>query len=78
MQLTTTSVLIFAALALGFLTGRAWQRGSRAWADLKTAKLQVTTFRAAARVLSAKAAGWALVAGTVVALSLYALAVGQR
>lgn len=75
---TLTTVLILMALAVGFHTGRTWQRGSRAWADLKTAKAQVSTFRTAARVLSTKAAGWALITATVAAVSLYVLATGAR
>lgn len=78
MHLTVTALSALTALALGFVTGRAWQRGSRAWTDLKTAKTQVSTFRTAVRVLSSKAAGWALITATVAAVWLYAVAAGQR
>lgn len=78
MQLATMSALTFTALALGFLTGRAWERCTRAWSDLKIAKGQVSLLRVAVRVLSTKAASWVLVSAGIAAWSLYTLAVKGR
>ena len=74
MQLATMSALTFTALALGFLTGRAWERCTRAWSDLKVAKGQVALLRVAIRVLSTKAVAWVLVSAGVAAWALYTLA----
>ncbi len=74
----TTVALTLTALALGFATGRAWEKCSRAWSDLKVAKGQVSAFRTAARLLSTKAAGWVLVSAVVAVWSLYTLATEGR
>ncbi|MGH3661261.1 MAG: hypothetical protein ACRDT8_08815 [Micromonosporaceae bacterium] len=74
MRLTSLATLTLIALALGFLTGRVYERAVRAWVDLRTAKAQVPILRAAARLLSANAVGWVVVSAVVAAWSLHTLA----
>ncbi|MGH3712666.1 MAG: hypothetical protein ACRDT4_04285 [Micromonosporaceae bacterium] len=78
MHLATMSTLTFTALALGLLTGRAWERCLRAWSDLKIAKGQVSVLRIAVRAFSTKAAAWVMVSAGIAAWALYTLAAESR
>ncbi|MGH3735009.1 MAG: hypothetical protein ACRDT6_05235 [Micromonosporaceae bacterium] len=75
MQLTyPLAAAALIAVTLGFTTGVLFADTRRAWKDLRLAKAQVPTLRAAARLLSAKAVGWVVVSTLVAAWSLYTLA----
>ncbi len=74
MDLTALAGLTLTALALGFVTGRVWERAARAWADYTTRKAELPILRAAARLLTGKAAGWVLISAAIAGWALYTLA----
>lgn len=45
MDLTAIAALTATALTLGFLTGRAWERAARAWADYTARKAELPILR---------------------------------
>lgn len=68
------ATVALATLVAGFVAGRRYEHAARGWADLRARKAELPILRAAARLLSAKAAGVVLLAVLIAAWSLHILA----
>ena len=65
------STLAILALVLGWVAGQRYERAARAWRDYRTRKAELPILRAAARLLTAKAAGAVALAVAVTGFALY-------
>lgn len=77
-MLSAVAVVAVSTLVAGFVTGRRYERAARGWSDYRARKAEVPILRAAARLLSVKAAGAVLLAAGVAVFSLYVMATEGR
>ncbi|MGH3734509.1 MAG: hypothetical protein ACRDT6_02630 [Micromonosporaceae bacterium] len=70
------AMALLGGLVLGWLTGRRYQKASRAWTDYRTTKASVPGFRAVAWALTRPTVLFVLVAFAVAAYALYMAAGG--
>ncbi|MGH2600500.1 MAG: hypothetical protein ACRDJ9_14080 [Dehalococcoidia bacterium] len=68
------SALAILALVLGWVAGQRYERAARAWRDYGARKAELPILRAAARLLTAKAAGAVALAVAFAGFALYVLA----
>ncbi len=73
-MLASHAAVAAACLTVGWLAGAAWEKAARGWRDYRTHKAQLPALLALARTLTARAVGFGVLAATVAALALYALA----
>ncbi len=71
------AMVAFAALGLGWASGRLYERAARGWSDYRTAKAQLPLLLAAARALTLRAAGLVLLTALVAMSALYLLATAR-
>ncbi|MGH3647220.1 MAG: hypothetical protein ACRDTM_08590 [Micromonosporaceae bacterium] len=70
------AMTLLGGLVLGWLTGRRFQKASRAWNDYRVTKASVPTFRAVAWAVTRPAVLFVLVAVAVAGYALYIAAAG--
>ncbi|MGH3712163.1 MAG: hypothetical protein ACRDT4_01665 [Micromonosporaceae bacterium] len=70
------AMAVLGGLALGWLTGRRFQRAHRAWNDYRVTKASVPTFRAVAWAMTRPAVLFVLIALAVAGYALYIAAGG--